>query len=38
MTRDDAYVLSSIAADFHITQLVDTRKGVHGMIPKSVFK
>ena len=38
MTRDDAYVLSSIAGDFHITQLVDTRKGVHGMIPKSVFK
>jgi acetamidase/formamidase len=37
LSRDDAYMLSSVAADFHITQLVDTRKGVHGMIPKSLF-
>src|SRR5262249_28101325 len=34
--RDDAYMLSSIAADFHITQLVDGKKGVHGMILKSI--
>jgi acetamidase/formamidase len=35
--KDDAYMLSSIAADFHITQLVDGKKGVHGMILKSVI-
>ena len=37
MSRDDAYMLSSIAADFAITQLVDGKKGVHGMIAKSIF-
>src|SRR5271170_4670864 len=36
LSKDDAYMLSSIAADFHITQLVDGKKGVHGMILKSV--
>jgi acetamidase/formamidase len=34
--KADAYMLSSIAADFHITQLVDGKKGVHGMILKSI--
>ena len=38
LSREDAYVLSSIAADFEITQLVDGKKGVHGMIAKSIFK
>jgi acetamidase/formamidase len=38
LSKDDAYMLSSVAADFHITQLVDGRKGVHGMIAKSIFK
>jgi acetamidase/formamidase len=37
MTREDAYQLASIAVDFDITQLVDGTKGVHGMIPKSIF-
>ena len=37
MTRDDAYMLASVAADLHITQLVDTNKGVHMMVPKSIF-
>jgi acetamidase/formamidase len=37
MTRDDAYMLASVAADLHITQLVDTNKGVHMMLPKSIF-
>ena len=37
MTRDDAYMLSSVAADLDITQLVDGNKGVHAMIPKSIF-
>jgi acetamidase/formamidase len=36
LNKDEAYMLSSIAADFHITQLVDGKKGVHGMILKSI--
>ncbi len=35
---DDAYMLSSVAVDFRVTQVVDGTKGVHGMIPKSIFK
>jgi acetamidase/formamidase len=31
-------MLASVAVDFDITQLVDGTKGVHGMIPKSIFK
>jgi len=38
LSRDDAYMLSSVAADFCITQAVDGNKGVHAMIPKSLFK
>jgi acetamidase/formamidase len=37
LSRDDAYMLSSIAVDFHVTQVVDGTKGVHAMIPKSIF-
>jgi hypothetical protein len=37
LTRDDAYQLSSVAADVDITQLVDGNKGVHAMIPKAIF-
>jgi acetamidase/formamidase len=37
LSRDDAYMLSSVAADLHITQLVDSNKGVHMMIPKAIF-
>jgi len=37
LTRDDAYQLASVAADFDITQLVDGTKGVHAMIPKAIF-
>jgi acetamidase/formamidase len=37
LNKDDAYMLTSVAADFHITQLVDGKKGVHGMILKSIF-
>ena len=36
MSRDDAYILSSLAVDLHVTQLVDDTKGVHAMLPKSV--
>jgi acetamidase/formamidase len=38
LTKDDAYMLSSVAADLDITQLVDGNKGVHAMIPKAIFK
>ena len=37
LSRDDAYMLTSVAADLHITQLVDGNKGVHAMIPKAIF-
>ena len=38
LTREDAYMLSSTAVDFHVTQVVDGTKGVHAMVPKSIFK
>jgi acetamidase/formamidase len=37
LTRDEAYMLTSAAADLSITQVVDGNKGVHMMIPKSIF-
>jgi acetamidase/formamidase len=37
LSRDDAYVLCSIAADLHVTQAVDATKGVHVTIAKSIF-
>jgi acetamidase/formamidase len=37
LSRDDAYMLSSIAVDFDITQLVDGKKGVHALCPKEIF-
>jgi acetamidase/formamidase len=37
MSRDDAYMLSSVAVDLDITQLVDGNVGVHAMCPKSIF-
>jgi acetamidase/formamidase len=37
MSREDAYMLASVAVDFCITQLVDGNKGVHAMIPKQIF-
>ena len=36
-SRDDAYSLMSVAADFAVTQVVDGRQGVHVRIPRSVF-
>jgi acetamidase/formamidase len=38
LSRDDAYILCSLTADLHVTQLVDGTKGVHAMIAKSVFQ
>ena len=37
MTRDDAYMLVSVAGDMDITEVVDRNKGVHVMLPKAVF-
>ena len=37
MSRDDAYMLSSVAVDVDITQLVDGKVGVHAMCPKAIF-
>jgi acetamidase/formamidase len=38
LSADQAYMLSSVAVDFHVTQVVDGTRGVHGMIPKAIFK
>jgi acetamidase/formamidase len=37
LSHDDAYMLASVSADLHITELVDGNKGVHMMIPKNIF-
>jgi acetamidase/formamidase len=38
LSRDDAYMLCSLAADLHVTQAVDATKGVHATIAKSYFR
>jgi len=38
MTRDDAYMLISVAGDVEITELVDRNKGVHVVLPKALLK
>jgi len=38
LSRDDAYMLTSVAGDVNITELVDGNKGVHVLMPKAVFK
>ncbi len=35
--RDEAYMLSSVAVDLDITQLVDGNVGVHALCPKKIF-
>jgi acetamidase/formamidase/pimeloyl-ACP methyl ester carboxylesterase len=37
LSQDQAYMLASVGVDFHVTQVVDGTKGVHGMIPKALF-
>jgi acetamidase/formamidase len=37
LAADDAYAFASVAVDLRVTQIVDTNKGVHAMIPKHVF-
>jgi acetamidase/formamidase len=38
LSADDAYMLASMTVDFCATQVVDGTLGVHGMIPKGIFK
>jgi acetamidase/formamidase len=38
LSRDQAYQLSSVAVDLDITQLVDTKVGVHAILPKALFE
>jgi acetamidase/formamidase len=37
LSKEDAYALISTACDVDITQLVDTKSGVHVMCPKAMF-
>ena len=37
MNRYEAYALVSMVGDCRVSQVVDVRKGVHCMIPKSIF-
>ena len=37
LSREEAYMIASVAVDYHVTQVVDGTKGIHGMIPKSIF-
>jgi acetamidase/formamidase len=37
ITREEAYMIASIAVDYHVTQAVDRTVGIHGMIPKAIF-
>ncbi len=38
LDRDEAYFLASAAMDLIVTQAVDGTKGIHAMLPKSIFK
>jgi acetamidase/formamidase len=37
LARDEAYSLVAVAGDCRVSQVVDVRKGVHCMIPKSLW-
>jgi acetamidase/formamidase len=37
INREDAYRIASLAVDLHVTQVVNGIKGVHAMIPKTIF-
>jgi len=37
LSRNDSYSLMSVAADFGVTQVVDTRQGVHVRIDRGLF-
>jgi len=37
LSREDAYMLTSVAVDVNTTQLVDGTLGVHALLPKAIF-
>ena len=37
ISREEAYMIASIAVDYHVTQVVDGTKGIHRIIPKAIF-
>jgi len=37
INKENGYMLSSLAVDLHVTQTVDGVKGIHAMLPKSIF-
>jgi acetamidase/formamidase len=37
LSRDEAYMLCSLAVDLRVTQLVDDTKGIHAMLAKTIF-
>ena len=37
LPRDEAYLLASVAMDLRVTQVVDGAKGIHAVLPKSLF-
>ena len=37
LDRESLYRLASLAADMHVTQVVNTRKGIHMLLPKAVL-
>jgi acetamidase/formamidase len=38
LSREDAFMLLSAQGDLHVTQVVDSTKGVHMLLPKAIFK
>ena len=38
LSRDDAYMLCSVAGNLHITELVDQNVGVEMLLPKAIFQ
>jgi len=38
MSRQDAYMLASLACDMEMTQLVDGNLGAHAIVPKTIFR
>ncbi len=38
MTSEQAYMLTSLAVDLRVSQLVNGSNGIHAMLPKSIFK
>lgn len=38
LSRNQAYMLCSLAGDLKVTQLVDVNKGIHMMLPKTAYR